>query len=58
MTTGYGAELIGGWYGTGPDRGMALVFTIAGILGLVVTIIAMGSKSYRLLSRRYMVGTE
>lgn len=58
MTTGLGADLIGGWYGTGPDRGMALVFTIAGIIGLVVTIIAMGSKSYRLLSRQYVVSAD
>jgi MFS transporter, DHA3 family, multidrug efflux protein len=25
MTTGAGVELIGGWFGTGPDRGIALV---------------------------------
>ena len=54
MTTGAGVELIGGWFGTGADRGIALVFTLTGIIGLLVTILAMRSKSYRLLSKRYM----
>ena len=30
MTDGVGAQTIGGWFGTGPARGMALVFTVAG----------------------------
>ena len=50
MTTGSGADLIGGWFGTGPDRGMALMFTLAGILGVVVTATAWASKAYRRLS--------
>lgn len=54
MTTGAGVELIGGWFGTGPDRGMALVFILTGIIGLCVTILAMKSKYYRLLSERYL----
>ena len=54
MTTGAGVELIGDWFGTGPDRGMALVFTITGLIGLCVTIIAMKSKYYTLLSKRYL----
>jgi MFS transporter, DHA3 family, multidrug efflux protein len=53
MTTGVGADSIGGWFGTGADRGMALVFTITGIIGLIVTILAMASKYYRQLSRYY-----
>jgi DHA3 family multidrug efflux protein-like MFS transporter len=53
MTVGLGAELIGGWFGTGPARGMALVFTVAGIIGLIVTIIAFRSKYYRQLSDAY-----
>lgn len=53
MTTGAGAQAIGSWYGTGPDRGLALLFTIAGIIGLAVTLIALGSKYYRQLSQRY-----
>lgn len=53
MTTGAGAALIGGWFGTGPARGIALVFTIAGLVGLVVTIIAFNSRYYRQLSAAY-----
>jgi MFS transporter, DHA3 family, multidrug efflux protein len=53
MTTGAGAETIGGWFGTGPDRGIALVFVLLGLLGLVVTILALFSRPYHLLSTRY-----
>lgn len=53
MTDGAGAQTIGGWFGTGPDRGIALVFTIAGMIGLLVTIIAFNSKYYRQLSAAY-----
>ena len=57
MTTGAGVALIGDWFGTGPDRGIALVFIIGGILGLLMTIIAFNSKYYRQLSVRYLSGT-
>ncbi len=53
MTTGMGVGLIGGWFGTGADRGIALVFTVTGIIGLIVTLIAMRTKYYHLLSKRY-----
>ncbi len=53
MTAGLGAELIGGWFGTGPARGIALVFTLAGLIGLVVTFFAFRSKYYRQLSEAY-----
>ena len=53
MTTGAGATLIGGWFGTGADRGLALLFTVAGALGLIVTLLAMRSVAYRVLSREY-----
>lgn len=56
MTTGAGVALIGDWFGTGPSRGIALVFIIGGILGLTMTIIAFRSKYYRLLSKRYLAG--
>jgi DHA3 family multidrug efflux protein-like MFS transporter len=56
MTVGAGVELIGGWFGTGADRGIALVFTLTGIIGLIMTLIAMNSKYYRLLSDRYLQG--
>lgn len=53
MTDGAGADAIGGWFGTGPARGMALVFTISGIIGLTMTIIAFNSRYYRQLSAAY-----
>jgi MFS transporter, DHA3 family, multidrug efflux protein len=53
MTTGRGVELIGSWFGVGTGRGIALVFIIAGIIGLIVTILAKRSKAYHLLSRIY-----
>ncbi len=53
MTDGWGAATIGGWFGTGPDRGMALVFTVAGLVGLLVTILAFNSRQYRDLSAAY-----
>lgn len=54
MTTGAGVGLIGSWFGVGPDRGIALVFICAGILGCIVTLLAFRSVSYRLLSAHYM----
>jgi DHA3 family multidrug efflux protein-like MFS transporter len=54
MTDGAGARWIGGWFGTGPARGIALVFTIAGVMGLIATIIAFRSKYYRQLSQAYL----
>jgi len=56
MTTGAGVGLIGSWFGTGPDRGIALVFTVTGIIGLILTVYAMNTKYYKLLSDRYMYG--
>ena len=58
MTTGAGAELIGGWFGTGPDRGIALVFVLLGLLGLGITILALFSRPYRQLSTRYAAEPE
>lgn len=53
MTTGLGAQTIGSWFGTGPDRGIALVFTLAGIIGLCSTLAALNSRAYKQLSRAY-----
>ena len=50
MTDGWGAQTIGAWFGTGPDRGIALVFVIIGVIGLVATLLALGSRYYRDLS--------
>jgi MFS transporter, DHA3 family, multidrug efflux protein len=53
MTDGAGADTIGWWFGTGPDRGIALVFVVTAVIGLVVTILALSSRYYRQLSARY-----
>ena len=53
MTTGAGVELLGPWFGTGTDRGLALLFTAAGLIGLLVTLLAMRSTAYRSLSDNY-----
>ena len=49
MTDGRGADWIGGWFGTGPDRGLALMFTLAGLIGIVVTVAVRLSASFRRL---------
>jgi DHA3 family multidrug efflux protein-like MFS transporter len=49
MTSGRGAAWIGDWFGRGPDRGLALIFALAGILGSAVTVAVWGSRSYRRL---------
>ncbi len=53
MTDGQGARSIGGWFGTGPERGIALVFTVAGLIGVLVTILALNSRPYKQLSAYY-----
>ena len=58
MTGGGLAELIGSWFGTGPDRGMALIFIVAGTIGLAVTLLALRSRAYRVLSARYAGSSE
>jgi DHA3 family multidrug efflux protein-like MFS transporter len=58
MTTGAGVDLIGGWFGTGVDRGLAVLFTLAGLIGLGVTLLAMRSFAYRSLSQRYQRPTS
>jgi DHA3 family multidrug efflux protein-like MFS transporter len=50
MTDGRGADWIGGWFGTGPERGLALMFTLAGLIGVAVTAATRASASYKNLS--------
>lgn len=55
---GAGADLIGSWFGTGYSRGLALVFTVAGFLGLFTTTIFFFSKYYKDLSKAYLSHTK
>ena len=50
MTDGAAADAVGSWFGTGADRGIALVFVVAGVVGLVATGLALASRPYRRLS--------
>jgi hypothetical protein len=50
MTTGAGADMIGGWFGTGPDRGIALVFVLPGCSAWCV--LAAGPALWQLGARR------
>jgi MFS transporter, DHA3 family, multidrug efflux protein len=53
MTTGAGVDLLGPWFGTGTDRGIALLFMVAGLIGLIVTLLSMRSYSYKTLAQMY-----
>lgn len=53
MTDGAGARAIGDWFGRGPERGIALVFTAAGAVGVLATLLAFNSRYYRQLSQAY-----
>jgi MFS transporter, DHA3 family, multidrug efflux protein len=53
MTNGTLASTIGPWFGTGPVRAMALIFIVAGVIGLIATLVALRSRYYRELSTRY-----
>jgi DHA3 family multidrug efflux protein-like MFS transporter len=53
MTDGAGADLIGSWFGTGADRGMALLFIGSGLIGVVITLLAFRTRSYERLSDTY-----
>jgi DHA3 family multidrug efflux protein-like MFS transporter len=53
MTDGWGADVLGPWFGTGAERGLALVFMVTGVVGIVTTLLALRSRSYRRLSRSF-----
>ena len=58
MTDGLGADVFGPWFGAGESRGIALVFVVAGVLGLAMTLYAMSTKHYRALSASYAAAPE
>jgi DHA3 family multidrug efflux protein-like MFS transporter len=53
MTDGWGAETLGPWFGTGAERGLALVFVVTGAVGVLATVLALRSRSYRRLSQSF-----
>ncbi|HEY9290365.1 MAG TPA: MFS transporter, partial [Microlunatus sp.] len=53
MTTGTGVDLIGDWFGAGHNRGLAVVFVLTGVVGVTVTLLALGSRPYRRLTKAY-----
>ncbi len=48
-TDGWIADTIGGWWGVGPARGLAVMFALAGLVGVAVTAVARISAAYRRL---------
>lgn len=53
MTDGHLANTVGTWFGTGHARAIALIFSMAGLIGLLVTLLAFRSRSYKTLTKRY-----
>lgn len=53
VQAGGAEQLLGAWFGSGPERGMALVFIVTGIIGLIASLLAFASQSYRFLSKSY-----
>lgn len=54
MTTDQGRAWFGAVLGTGPGRGIALVFVVTGFIGLAVTLLAVSSNTYKILSGVYL----
>jgi DHA3 family multidrug efflux protein-like MFS transporter len=50
---GWLRQTVGPWFGTGDVRAIALVFILAGAVGLGMTLLAFLSRPYRLLSKHY-----
>lgn len=57
MNSDAGRAQLGWLLGEGKARGIALVFVLSGLLGLVLTLAAFASRSYRSLSARYAEDT-
>ena len=53
MNSDAGRAQLGWLLGSGSTRGMALAFLLAGVIGLIVTGLALTSKPYRVLSGTY-----
>lgn len=53
MNSPAGKERFGWLLGTGDARGIALVFLVSGILMTIISVVALRTKSYRMLSDHY-----
>lgn len=53
MRSAEGQSQLGWLLGTGEARGIALVFLIAGFIGIVIALLAFTTKAYRVLSEFY-----
>lgn len=53
MNSDAGRSSLGWLLGDGQARGIALVFSLAGVAGLIATLIALASRPYRVLSDAY-----
>ncbi|MGY1604718.1 MFS transporter [Geodermatophilus sp. SYSU D00815] len=58
MTDGAGARAIGGWFGTGPTRGIALVFVVTGLIGVLAVLAAFASSAYRRLGAAHAAARD
>jgi len=57
METDAGRATFGWLLGEGDARGIALVFLIASVVGLAITVLALLSRPYRTLSASYRDAT-
>jgi DHA3 family multidrug efflux protein-like MFS transporter len=53
MNSDAGKEQFTWLLGTGNARGIAMVFLVAGIIAIIITVLAFRTKSYKLLSKSY-----
>ena len=47
-----GADALGPWFGTGFDRGLALVLVVTGLIGTMIIVLALRSAPYAGAPRR------
>ncbi|MDD2907449.1 MAG: MFS transporter [Candidatus Gracilibacteria bacterium] len=58
MNSQTGMNIFLNWFGTTQDRAIAIVFSVAGLIGLIITLLAFLSKSYKNLSKEYKIETK
>lgn len=54
MNSADGKQTLGWLLGTGSARGIALIFLLAGVIGIAVALWAFTTRSYRLLTEHYL----